>query len=218
MRASEVTALPFRAGAAIRDARLFHPVGLLCRGRITRTADPDRGLPVSDGDVIGRISKGIGTPGGLPDFAGLAWRSQVGTQPWDVLMVSSIGRLVLSPSTSWSAAHYSTLMPFGYRDRMYWLRAQVTSPRSFAGLDVDELRRRLNQQPVVVSIEQAEGTGAFTPLAVLEFDRDLETEWPEDVAFDPTLNHAEGVTLLPGWLTALRRRAYRGSRQGRDAE
>ncbi len=218
MKASELTTAPFRAGAALRDARLFHPVGMLCQGRITRTADPDKGLPISDGQVIGRISKGAGTPDGLPDFAGLAFRSRSEGRPWDVLMVSSVARVVLVPSTSWSAAQFSTLMPFGYRDKIYWLRAELTSPTDLTGLDVGQIRERLHEQPIVISIEQAEGTGRFGPLAVLQFDRDLEDTWPEDVAFDPTLNHADGVKLLPEWLTAVRRRAYRGSRQGRDAE
>ncbi|AHC27806.1 MULTISPECIES: hypothetical protein [Mycobacteriaceae] len=92
------------------------------------------------------------------------------------------------------------------------------SPSAFASLDAAEIRRRVPEQSLVVSIEQAEGSGKFGPLAVLEFDRDLEDVWPEDVAFDPTLNRADGVRLLPAWLTALRRRVYRGSRQGRDAE
>lgn len=218
MKASELVTAPFRAGALLRDARLFHPVGLLCQGRITRTADPGKGLPVNDGQVIGRLSKGVGTPGGLPDLAGLAWRSRAGGQPWDVLLVSSIGRVVLAPSASWSSAQFSTLMPFGFGDKMYWLRARLTSPTDLAGLEVEQIRRRLRDQPIVISVEQAEATGKFGPLAVLQFDRDLEGDWPEDVAFDPTINHADGVTLLPGWLTALRRRAYRGSRQGRDAE
>ena len=218
MKVSELTTAPFRAGAALRDARLFHPVGALVQGRITRTAEPGKGLPIGDGQVIGRISKGIGTPAGLPDFAGLAFRLRADGQPWDVLKVSSAARVVLSPATAWSTASFSTLMPFGYRDKTYWLRAELVSPNDFAGLDVAEIRRRLREQTLVVSIEQAEGSGKFGPLAVLEFDRDLEDAWPEDISFDPTLNHADGVTLLPEWLTALRRRAYRGSRQGRDAE
>lgn len=32
------------------------------------------GLPVASGEVIGRLSKGVGLPGGLADFAGPAWQ------------------------------------------------------------------------------------------------------------------------------------------------
>ncbi|MDO3400304.1 hypothetical protein QWI29_09710 [Mycolicibacterium neoaurum] len=163
MKASELTTAPFRSGAALRDARLFHPSGALVQGRVTRCAEPGKGLPIGNGQVIGRMSKGIGT--------------------------GSIGCV-----------------------------QNCCRPAPLPAWMSPEIRRRLPEQPLVVSIEQAEGSGTFGPLAVLEFDRDLEDAWPEDVAFDPTLNHADGVTLLPEWLTALRRRAYRGSRQGRDAE
>ncbi|PRC58874.1 phosphodiesterase, partial [Mycobacterium sp. ITM-2017-0098] len=76
------------------------------------------GLPISSGEVIGRLSKGVGTPGSLPDFAGLAWRMHGdpdGPQPWDVLTVSSAARVALRPVAGWPAAQYSTLMPLGYR-------------------------------------------------------------------------------------------------------
>lgn len=220
MKVSEIAALPIRAGAAVRHARLFHPVGVLGSGTISRTAAAGTGLPLTDGDVIGRFSKGAGTPGGLPDFAGLAWRSHIDgdARPWDVLMVSAAGRVALTPSMSWSSAVFSTLMPLGYRGAVYWLRARLSSPTDVRGLSVDDMRRRLSTGRVVLDVEQAQGTGEFTPLAVVEFDRPIETAWPPtDISFDPAINLADGVTLLPQWLTAVRRRAYRSSREGRDA-
>ncbi|OBF12003.1 phosphodiesterase [Mycobacterium sp. ACS4331] len=221
MKASEVAALPFRAGAAMRHARLFHPDGVLCGGTLRRTAASDSGLPLADSDVVGRISKGVGTSGGLPDFAGLAWRShaQGSTRPWDVLMVSASARLLLHPTRSWSAPTFSTLMPYGYRGGVFWLRARMTSPEELHGLDVGALRRHIAAESVVFDIEQAQGRNNFEPLATLEFGRELDSSWPpEDVSFDPTLNTTPGVTLLPDWLAAVRRRAYRSSRQGRDSE
>ncbi|WP_395308626.1 phosphodiesterase [Mycobacterium sp. AMU20-3851] len=221
MKVSEVAALPIRAGAAIRHARLFHPVGVLCSGTVRRTAATGRGLPLPDGEVVGRFSKGAGTPASLPDFAGLAWRTHAegDSCPWDVLMVSAATRVVLAPTTSWSSAVFSTLMPLGYRGHVYWLRARLSSPTEFHGLSVDGMRDRLQAGPVVLDVEQAQGTGGFDPLAVIEFDRVAETTWPpNDIAFDPTLNLADGVSLLPRWLTSVRRRAYRSSREGRDAD
>jgi hypothetical protein len=38
------------------------------------------------------------------------------------------------------------------------------------------------------------------------------------VVFDPTIHSPQEVKLAPGWLTDLRRRAYDGSRDGRDGE
>jgi len=221
MKASEVAALPIRAGAALRHARLFHPDGVLCNGTLTRRAATGEGLPIADGDVVGRLSKGAGMPGALPDFAGLAWRcrSEGSSEPWDVLMVSATARVLLHPSTSWSSAVFSTLMPYGYAGQTYWLRARMTSPTQVTGLAVEELRRLLREAPVVIEVEQASGGADFTPLAVIEFDAELETPSPDgDVNFDPTLNLPAGLSLRPGWLTRVRRRAYRSSRQGRDAE
>lgn len=221
MKASEVAALPIRAGAALRHARLFHPDGVLCNGTLTRRAATGEGLPIADGDVVGRLSKGAGMPGALPDFAGLAWRcrSEGSSEPWDVLMVSATARVLLHPSTSWSSAVLSTLMPYGYAGQTYWLRARMTSPTQVTGLAVEELRRLLREAPVVIEVEQASGGADFTPLAVIEFDAELETPSPDgDVNFDPTLNLPAGLSLRPGWLTRVRRRAYRSSRQGRDAE
>lgn len=221
MKVSEVATLPFRAGAALRHARVFHPDGVLCAGTLRRTAPAGEGLPLADSDVAGRLSKGVGTPGGLPDFAGLAWRahSQASTAPWDILMVSATARLLLHPTGSWSSPQFSTLMPFGYRGDVYWLRARLSSPAHLDGLDVEEVRRHLHTEPLVFDVEQAQGRNGFSPLAVLEFGRELDSAWPpEDIAFDPTLNIAPEVRLLPDWLTSVRRRAYRSSREGRDAQ
>lgn len=62
MKVSEVASLPFRAGSALRHARVFHPDGVLCAGSMVRLAAEGEGLPVTNGDVIGRLSKGVGTP------------------------------------------------------------------------------------------------------------------------------------------------------------
>jgi len=39
-----------------------------------------------------------------------------------------------------------------------------------------------------------------------------------DVSFDPVDNIAPGLSLYPEWLADLRARAYRRSRDGRDAK
>lgn len=219
---SELTTLPMRAGAALRDKRFFHPTGVLCSGTVTRTAPAGEGLPLVSGDVVGRISKGVGSPGSLPDFAGLAWRMQRdgdGNQPWDVLTVSSAARVALRPVGSWAAAQYSTLMPLGYPSGIFWLRATMTTDLDGDGLALDAIRERLASGPIEFSVEQAYGIGPFHPLATLAFDRELCGDEPGcDQPFDPTQRSGTNVTLLPGWLTTLRRAAYRNSREGRGAE
>ncbi|CAN3126425.1 phosphodiesterase [Mycobacterium sp. smrl_JER01] len=222
MSISELTTLPLRAGAAVRDKRFFHPVGVLCGGTVTRLAPAGEGLPLISGDVVGRVSKGAGTPGALPDFAGLAWRmpgDADGPQPWDVLTVSSAARVALRPVRSWSAAQYSTLMPLGYRGGVYWLRARLRTPVEGGGLSLDPIVEQLRTGTVEFVIEQAYGPGPFTNLATVAFDRRLCDDDPGcDQPFDPTVRSGTEVTLLPRWLTSLRRAAYRNSRRGRGAE
>src|SRR5687768_5840019 len=93
---SDIAALPVQLGSAVRNRRLFHPVGVLADGTIERLAPPGEGLPIKSGDVIGRVSKAVGLPGAVPDIAGLAWRMEpTGPTPWDVLLASTVrGRLL----------------------------------------------------------------------------------------------------------------------------
>ncbi len=222
VRIPELTTRSFRVGAALRDKRFFHPTGVVCGGAVTRVARDGEGLPVSSGDVIGRISKGVGTPGSLPDFAGLAWRMQGdadGPRAWDVLTVSSAARVVLRPVAAWPAAQYSTLMPLGYRGGVFWLRARMRTPVDGDGLSLNAIREQVSTGTIEFTLEQANGTGPFSALATLTFDRELSGDGPDiDTSFDPTVRSGTEVRLLPRWLTSVRRSAYRNSREGRGAE
>ena len=128
VRASDIVTAPVRLGAAIRNRRLFHPVGVAAEGILERVAPSNEGLPVVSCDVIGRVSKGIGLRGALPDIAGLAWRMPPqqdlrSCTPWDVLLAStvgsSVGRLILRPAFSWSGTTFSSLMPLRYQGRVW---------------------------------------------------------------------------------------------------
>jgi len=222
MTISELATLPFRAGASLRDKRFFHPAGVLCGGTVLRTAVDGDGLPLVSGDVVGRISKGVGTPGSAPDFAGLAWRMSSdadGERRWDVLTVSSALRAALLPAASWQSAAFSTLMPLGYRGGVFWLRAQMITPLPDGKLSLDVIVDRLEQGPIEFAVTQARGTGRFTDLATVTFDRALRGDEPGcDEPFDPSIHSGTAVSLLPRWLTTLRRSAYRNSREGRGAE
>lgn len=222
MRISDLTTLPLRAGAAVRDKRFFHPDGVLCGGTVTRLAPAGDGLPLVSGEVVGRVSKGVGTSGTLPDFAGLAWRMSAdadGPHAWDVLTVSSAARVALRPVASWPAAQYSTLMPLGYRGAVFWLRARMQTPVDGDGLSLSAISDRIQHDTVEFAIEQARGTGPFTTLATLSFDRELGRDDPGcDQPFDPTVRSGTAISLLPRWLTTFRHAAYRNSRQGRGAE
>jgi hypothetical protein len=104
VRISDIAALAVQAGAAMRHRRLFHPIGMLANGTIERIAATGEGLPMVPGEVVGRVSKGVGLPGALPDMAGVAWRMPPPLPPsipWDVLLASaaggSLGRILLWP-------------------------------------------------------------------------------------------------------------------------
>lgn len=174
------------------------------------------------GNVIGRVSKGIGLPGTVPDLVGLAWRMPPRLppgNPWDVLLASTtsgpLGRLLLRPVTSWTAVTMSSVMPVRYQDEVWWIRGRVASEFDRPGLSLDAVSERIAEGGMVFDIEQAAGTAEFSALARLTL-RDLITN--RDISFDPILHTVPGVQLLPGWLADFRRAAYRRSRQGRDAE
>jgi hypothetical protein len=224
VQAFDIAALPVRLGAAARRRRLFHPDGVLAEGVLERIAPRGEGLPMNSCDVIGRVSKGVGLRGALPDVAGLAWRIppppdlRSGT-PWDVLLASTvpgnIGRVLLAPVAAWSGATFSGLMPLRFRGRMWWLRARLASVIDTPGLSLDTIRDQIDSAGVEFDIDQAAGASGFLPLAHLTL-RHVDPS-NDDIAFDPTLHGNPDVELVPRWLSEFRRQAYRRSREGRDA-
>lgn len=225
MSVSDLVALPFQWGSAVRGKRLFHPVGVLAEGFIERAAPAGEGLPIASSEIVARVSKASGTPGALPDFIGLAFRVTPprATGPWDILVVSSgsgvLSRaLALRPAISWSGQTLTTLMPLHYQGDNWWLRARIMSEIDGPGLSLDSIRKRLAHDKIEVSLDQACGSGDFAPLGRLVLNRVIDPERAQDISFDPVINTAPGVSLRPRWLADLRARAYQRSRHGRDAE
>jgi hypothetical protein len=223
VQASDVVALPVRLGAAIRNSRLFHPSGVLAEGLLQRVAPPDEGLPMQSCDVIGRVSKGIGLPGALPDIAGLAWRIPPPQDlrscvPWDVLLASTVAnsRIILAPARSWSSTTFSSVMPLRFGGGVWWVRARLVTKIDEPGLSLDTIRNQIDSGEIDFDIEQAHGSRGFQPLARLTL-RHLDPT-NDDIGFDPVLHSDEDVRLAPSWLADLRRAAYRRSREGRDAD
>ncbi|CRZ17784.1 phosphodiesterase [Mycolicibacterium neworleansense] len=220
MKISDVAAWPVEFGAAVRHRRLFHPNGVLARGSLERTAPPTRGLPLYSCDVVGRLSKGLGTPGSVPDIAGLAWRMppQLSGTPWDVLLASTLAgnRFVLWPANSWTGITFSSVMPLRFDGALWWLRARLRTEFDGAGLSLDSVNGQLERGGIQFDIEQCPPTGEFEPLGRLSLREKLPHG--RDVSFDPALHEADGVRLAPGWLADIRRGAYHSSRVGRDAE
>lgn len=228
MKASSLVSAPVLAGAALRGRRLFHPVGVLARGRVQRLAAPGDGLPMESDNVVARVSKGIGAPGGLPDFAGLAWRmppNPFAATPWDVLLVSAglgpsdliVNRVLLRPVANWSQAVYSSLMPLRHRGELFWLRARMTDRIPTVGLSLDAVRDHIQSQGLHFDVDQACAAGDFAPLVRLSITEVISGpgQRDHDIAFDPVRHTAPGVRVWPEWLRDLREVAYRSSREGR---
>ncbi|GFG64077.1 hypothetical protein MKUB_15670 [Mycobacterium kubicae] len=223
---SELVALPFQWGSAIRGRRFFHPAGVIATGFIERVSPEGNGLPIPSSDVVVRVSKATGTPGSLPDFIGLAIRVPSGQdddKPWDILLVSAgsgvLTRAVaLRPVTSWTGQNMTTLMPLNYQGHKWWLRARIETDIDGSGVSLDAVRERIEGGGIKVVLDQACGSADFDQVAQLTLN-DLVGPWPgNDVSFDPVLNTAPGVKLYPGWLADLRASAYARSRDGREAE
>jgi hypothetical protein len=221
---SEVVTKPFQWGAALRGRRFFHPVGVLAKGSIERVAPACEGLPIPSSEVVARISKAVGTPGALPDFIGLAIRLAPqldAAPPWDILLVSSgsgvLTRAVaLRPTASWTGQTLTSLMPVRYRGKVWWLRARILGEANGLGLALANLRNIIDSGGIDIEVDQACGRGDFVPLARLTLSGVIEPD--PDVSFDPVANTPPEVSLYPEWLADLRARAYRHSRDGRDAE
>lgn len=222
MNLSDIAATPFRWVSALRGSRVFHPAGVLATGRLERSAPRGHGLPVTSCDVVGRVSKGAGTPGAVPDVVGLAWkmpRSQFPPTGWDVLLASTgarvLPRIGLRPVTSWRDVVLSSLMPLQYQQQYWWIRARLITEIGDRGVSLESISNRIDDGGIVFDIEQASGTGAFEPLAQLTLDGLVPADAAHDVVFDPTIHAPQQVRLAPGWLTDLRRGAYERSREGR---
>lgn len=229
MRVSEIVGMPIELAAAIRDRRLFHPAGVLASGTVERMSAPGHGLPIESGPIVGRVSKAAGVPGHLPDAAGLAWRmppAAPGATPWDVLLATAgvgsssalANRLLLRPVTTWTDAVYSSLMPVRYHDQLWWIRARLVNAVDVPGLSLDTVVENIGAGGMEFEVDQACGTAPFEQLARLSLTEVIPAaeQSGTDIAFDPALNSADGVTLWPDWLLRFRRLAYRSSREGRD--
>ncbi|MBD0861877.1 hypothetical protein IA539_11720 [Gordonia sp. zg691] len=223
---------PFGWLSALRHARVFHPDGLLCGG--SAAVSGDHPLPFRSGPVSVRVSKGIGTPGGLPDIVGLAIRFPASSSPatdtataarspgttaagaWDLLLAGPAplsGRLpVPLPTTHW-ATEVSSLTPYRHDGELYWIRARIFEPADASGLSIEDLAAFVRQNKPIVIILEA-GSRRFVPIARIELDHLLTGL---DVDFDPILHKPDGVEFAPSWLGDLRRRAYRDSRAGRHS-
>ncbi|MGU3294875.1 hypothetical protein [Williamsia sp. M5A3_1d] len=220
----EVVGAPFRWAAAARRARAFHPVGVVCAGsaRFSRPA-MDR-LTLSDSDATVRISKGVGTPRGLPDVGGVALRLSVtapGPGPhetWDLLLATSSRQAVRLaiplPAIAWTSATFSSLTPFRVGSHLWWLRAELVGDRRLTDMSPATVRAAVDAgDGLRLDLSHARGPlGRFTSFGSVQLTSKRE---PGRVDFDPVRNAPREVSMFPDWLATVRRAGYDNSRSGR---
>ncbi len=199
----------FKAIAAARSAPAFHPDGVLYEGR----AEIHGPGPLQQGewDCLVRLSKGIGTPRGVPDLLGMAVRL-LQDPPVDVLCTTAPGasgwqRYVLRPGRRWSGATLTSLM--------WWRsssgeRLQVVVDAPGAGLDSPDPDVLVGRLPATFALRVV-GRHGDVQAGTIRVDRRSEQPRPD---FDPVLHPPQSWRLAPAWLAALRARAYVGSREG----
>jgi len=203
----------FRTLAALRSAPAFHPDGVMYEGRAEMHGPGP--LPRGEVDCLVRLSKGIGTPRGVPDLLGLAVRL-LHEPPVDILCTTAPGgrgwrRFVLRPGRHWGGSTLTSLM--------YWRaphveRLQVLVDVRDPRLDSPDPDVLVEHLPVrlglrVVGREGDVQVGTIEVTAVSQLDRP---------AFDPVLHPPTGWRMGPAWLARLRARAYVGSRAGQGID
>lgn len=212
----------FRALARVRGAPAFHPRGVWFEGTVTGLAGSGFPLPSETTPVTGRMSKGVGTAGALPDVLGLAIRIPVGPGldgPWDLALSSSGGnrvtRLLPIPARHWTATRYGSVMPYRWHGRLRWLCAVAAPGQPAVPSSLRELAELLRTRPIEFTLRASSPDGGWQDVAHLSV-RTAVT--PQDrISFDPVLNSPSGLEVAPAVLTTIRERAYEGSRRGRHA-
>lgn len=219
-RVMDVVESAFDLLARTRSARGFHPSGDVFEAS-ARWDDPASptvralGGPGS-ADALVRLSKGIGTPGSLPDFLGIAIRLRPDRDPIDLLL-TTVGRRgwrrnVLSPTTRWNRTVYSTLLPYRASGERVVLALRPDLGKSTPS-SVAALNAALATGALGFALEERR-QGTWNVIGRVEvFGRHRS----DDISFDPYLVTLPDLAPV-GFLADLRERAYIGSRRGRDAE
>lgn len=204
--------------ASARRTRAFHPKGVTCTGYATIG---DQTLPLRSGASTLRLSKGLGTPGSLPDIIGVAARLPApgarSEDRWDVLMSGQLryaGPLpFVLPARCWSQVQLTTLNRFDYRGTRWVITGQLLIPAARTGLSTDGLRAAIGSRGGALALSASADHARSRPIGLVNFSLDRR----DDIAFDPIDGTPDEVRPVPGWLAGLRRSAYAASRRARGA-
>jgi hypothetical protein len=193
---------------AVRPAsKPLHPEGSVVPGTLVRHGTrPPSGVPWLDAtgadEVVVRLSRALGLPGGLPDVWGLAVR-------------------VLGPGGAAGGTGDLLLASTG---RGPWTRFLLTAHRSPRGTFGSLLPYRTSAGPVVMSavhrddttleLAWAVGRGPWRPFADLRLRPSPAAEPDQPISFDPVLNTLSGLETYD-WVRRMREPSYRSARAHR---
>lgn len=203
----------FHALARLRRAPAFHPTGRAFDGEVD--LDGEGPLPEGHWPALIRLSKGVGIPGGVADFLGVAVRVQHPDTVVDFLCTTTVGtrgwrRLALAPTGSWGRATLSSLMPWERAGERLWACLEINDARIDSG-DPDAVAEAL---PLRITVRVMDSRNAIVQKGRITL---TATTDPGSLAFDPDQHAPPGWQLGPRWLARLRETAYVGSRRGRRA-
>jgi hypothetical protein len=219
----------FAALSALRHRRVFHPHGAAFEGTVAihKLVSPRLGAAVLDEPrshrCVVRLSRGIGVAEPRPDILGIAVRildvdGDAGVQ--DLLLVTAgerpILRNVFLPCASYTASHYSSILPVRVGDTtvLVGLRPR-SSHRPEATEHLDDVARLAAAGRMRFGLEIATPTGPWQPVGTLDLGRRLSDATSESLRFD-VFNTARDIRPV-GLLNTLRRRTYRASQRARAA-
>jgi len=209
----------FHTSSRLRQARTFHPKGFVLRGRVEVEPAGSFLASAGSGEVLARVSRGVGLPAPAPDFNGIALRIIDAHGPGDdqdLLLVSASGhrvlRHVLRPARSWDRPFFTSVIPFEANRGIVMLGGRVEVGRP-GPIDLDSLVRATREEGVRITLSSAPPLGRWDPIAAVSLT-EVDDGDPPDLAFDPWNT---GPDLRPwGRLNQLRLPAFRGSRAGRS--
>jgi len=214
-----VTARSFQLLSRLRGKRIFHPHGVGFEGRLIPRAEdgPFGGEPRA---VLVRLSRSLGVPERLRDPCGLGVRIPdlhgEGVHQ-DLLMVSSSrlpgGRHLLLPARDFAGSHYSTLLPYRFDGRLVLFGASLLGVE-VDGITLSDLAGR-EQAGIAISLMMASPSGRWQEVATLDLHDRIPDREIEALRLDPS--NTGGRLELAGMINRLRRPAYRGSQDGREA-
>lgn len=230
-----------RAIRGVRSPRPIHPTGVLVGGAL----EPIVGRGVRSGiewiddprrtRLVGRLSRGIGTPVPMPDIWGLALRLGEGASTGgaadgdsdghahgDVLLASvgNLGvpwRFVPVPRLSPHGVSFSTVMPYRSETGAVLIGARTLSGAP-ASASAHGVGTELARTAWVLELLWAAPRGRWRAFATVSLSASPapEGDAPEDspaIRFDPVLSPPPGARTY-GWTRALREPAYRVARRG----